>query len=118
MAATPTSAPWLYGATLQHTHVFGFSSISTHGTSTGASSASLHGSFTRASSGCLQGSSMGASSVCPRWSSPEPSSTVVNATAASVSSGCMLSSLPFTGNSSVLVGVVAGTDGGGTVLLS
>merc|ERR1719461_1166276 len=53
MAATPTSAPWLYGATLQHTQVFGFSSISTHGSSTGASSASLHGSFIRASSVCM-----------------------------------------------------------------
>merc|ERR1719336_310430 len=92
MAATPTSAPWLYGATLQHTHVFGFSSISTHGSSTGASSASVHGSSTRASSGCLQESSMGASCVCSRWSSPETTSTVVCAAAASVSSGCVLSS--------------------------
>merc|ERR1719414_1816116 len=64
MAATPTSAPWLYGATLQHTHVFGFSSISTHVSSTGASSASVHGSSIRAS--C----------VCSQWSSPETSSTV------------------------------------------
>merc|ERR1719367_477703 len=86
MAATPTSAPWLYGATLQHTHVFDFSSNSTHGSSTGASS------------------------VCSRWSSPETSSTVVSAAAASVSSGCMLSSLPSPGHSSDLVKDVCGED--------